>query len=404
MPEPPFWGVREIEVDRDELYSHLDTHVLFKLHWGGRGVKGEEWRRLLEDDFRPRLERMWREADYLHPRALLGYFPCYSEGNEIVVLDPEDRETVLERLVAPRQPNGDRICLADFYRPKDSGELDVVALQAVTVGDEVTELMARLEAEGEFAEQLFTHGLGVQVAEGLAEWLHWRVRADLGIPATQGRRYSWGYPAIPEQSEHEKVDTLLRLERIGMQLTGGYAPQPEQSTLAIVAHHPEAIYFGTTSGRLLPDGHKGRADDVIKGSPRDPSLFGRDRRRRARGRVRHHGVARRPPSAARRKPAEAARGGRRGRGREDHALALRAPRDDAAVDPAIVDGERIVRSGRVADQLERRARPRLRGDPRAQPLAGARPHARVAVAQHARDRVVGGRPRAAARRRATAAG
>jgi 5-methyltetrahydrofolate--homocysteine methyltransferase len=274
VPEPPFWGVREIEVDRDELYSHLDTHVLFKLHWGGRGVKGEEWRRLVEDDFRPRLERMWQEADYLHPRALLGYFPCYSEGNEIVVLDPDDRETVLERLVAPRQPNGDRICLADFYRPKESGELDVVALQAVTVGDEVTELMARLEQEGEFAEQLFTHGLGVQVAEGLAEWLHWRVRGELGIPETQGRRYSWGYPAIPEQSEHEKVDSLLGLDKIGLQLTGGYAPQPEQSTLAIVAHHPEAIYFGTTSGRLLPDGHRGRADDVIKGTPRDPSLFG----------------------------------------------------------------------------------------------------------------------------------
>ena len=118
VPEPPFWGVREIEVDLDEVYTHLDTHVLFKLHWGGRGVKGEEWRRLVAEDFRPRLERMWREQDYLHPRALLGYFPCYSEGNEIVVLDPEDRETVLERLTCPRQPKGDRICLADFFRPQ----------------------------------------------------------------------------------------------------------------------------------------------------------------------------------------------------------------------------------------------------------------------------------------------
>jgi 5-methyltetrahydrofolate--homocysteine methyltransferase len=273
VPQPPFWGARELPVDLDEVFSHLDTHVLFKLHWGGRGVKGEAWRRLVEDDFRPRLERMWREATYLRPRALLGYFPCYSEGNEIVVLDPEDRATVRERLVAPRQPTGDRICLADFFRPKDSGELDVVALQAVTVGDAVTDLMARLEREGEFAEQLFTHGLGVQTAEGMAEWLHWRVREQLGIPATQGRRYSWGYPAIPEQSEHEKVDRLLGLDTIGMRLTDGYAPEPEQSTLALVAHHPEAIYFGTTSGRLLPDGHRGRADDVIKGSPRDPSLF-----------------------------------------------------------------------------------------------------------------------------------
>src|SRR4051812_21342725 len=95
IPEPPFWGAREIEVDRDELYSHLDTHVLFKLHWGGRGVKGEEWRKLLEEDFQPRLRRMWAEADYLHPRVLLGYFPCYSEGNDIVVLDPSDRATEL---------------------------------------------------------------------------------------------------------------------------------------------------------------------------------------------------------------------------------------------------------------------------------------------------------------------
>ena len=215
---------------------------------------------------------MWAEADYLHPRALLGYFPCYSEGNEIVVLDPEDRETELERLYCPRQPKGDRLCLADFYRPKDSGELDVVALQAVTVGDEVTELMAKLEADGEFAEQLFVHGLGVQTAEGLAEWLHWRVRSDLGIDAAQGRRYSWGYPAVPDQSEHEKVDRLLdATERIGLRLSDGYAAEPEQSTLAIIAHHPQAGYFGMRNGRLLPDGSP---DDVIKGSPRDPSLFG----------------------------------------------------------------------------------------------------------------------------------
>src|SRR3954467_8676986 len=176
VPEPPYWGVREIPVDLDEVYSHLDTHVLFKLHWGGRGVKGEAWRRLVEDDFRPRLERMWREATYLHPRALLGYFPCYSEGNEIVVLDPSDRETVLERFVFPRHPGHDRLSLADFFRPKDSGELDVIALQAVTAGGEGTELMARLEADGEFAEQLFVHGLGVQTAEGLAEWVHAGVR------------------------------------------------------------------------------------------------------------------------------------------------------------------------------------------------------------------------------------
>src|SRR3712207_2374672 len=128
IPEPPYWGVREVPVDLDEVYPHLDTHVLFKLHWGGRGVKGDAWKKLLREDFQPRLERMWREQDYLHPRAKVAYFPCYSEGNAIVVLDPEDRETELERFVCPRQPKHDRICLADFYRPKESGELDVVAL------------------------------------------------------------------------------------------------------------------------------------------------------------------------------------------------------------------------------------------------------------------------------------
>jgi 5-methyltetrahydrofolate--homocysteine methyltransferase len=294
VPTPPFWGVREIPVNLDEVYSHLDTHVLFKLHWGGKGVKGEAWRELLDGDFRPRLERMWREQNYLHPRALLGFFPCYSEGNEIVVLDPEDRSTELTRFVCPRQPKGDRICLADFFRPatrvqpsppaqggsatvapsaswEPPQELDVIAVQAVTVGAEVTELMAKLESDGEFAEQLFVHGLGVQTAEGLAEWLHHEARAMLGIPAAQGRRYSWGYPAVPEQAEHLKVERLLGLSDIGMHISDGYAPEPEQSTLALVAHHPQAIYFGTRQGRLLPDGSP---DDLIKGSARDPSLFG----------------------------------------------------------------------------------------------------------------------------------
>ncbi|HEY5192774.1 MAG TPA: homocysteine S-methyltransferase family protein [Solirubrobacteraceae bacterium] len=305
IPIPPWWGVQEVQVDMDEVYSHLDTHVLFKLHWGGKGVKGEAWRELVDENFRPRLERMWSEQDYLHPRALLGFFPCYSQGNDIVVLDPRvvdpdakpyaggalegtphgaragelfdpaDPTSELTRFVCPRQPKGDRICLADFFRPAEDGkppkELDVIAVQAVTVGSEVTELMAKLETDGEFAEQLFVHGLGVQTAEGLAEWLHWKAREMLAIASTQGRRYSWGYPAVPEQAEHLKVEKLLGLEQIGMTISDGYAPIPEQSTLALIAHHPQAIYFGTRQGRLLPDGSP---DDVIKGSYRDPSLFG----------------------------------------------------------------------------------------------------------------------------------
>ncbi|MGH2945770.1 MAG: methionine synthase [Solirubrobacteraceae bacterium] len=271
VPEPPFWGVREVPVELDEVYAHLDTHVLFKLHWGGRGKKGEEWRALVEEEFQPRLERMWREQDYLRPRALLGYFPCNAVGNALELYDPEDGDRVLERLVFPRQPGHDRICLADFYRPVDSGERDVVAIQAVTAGPRVTELMAELEARGEFAEQLYTHGLGVQTAEGMAEWLHARVRSELGIESDQGRRWSWGYPACPDQSEHVKVFRLLGAEQIGLSLSGGHAVEPEQSTLAIVAHHPQAVYFGMKSG-FIP---KERApDEVIKGTEKDPSRAG----------------------------------------------------------------------------------------------------------------------------------
>jgi 5-methyltetrahydrofolate--homocysteine methyltransferase len=195
---------------------------------------------------------------------VLGYFPCNSDGNELVIFDPEDQDKEIERLVFPRQPKHDRICLADFYRPLESGERDVVALQAVTAGDQVTELMAKLEQDGEFSEQLFVHGLGVQIAEGMAEWLHSEVRRELGIAPEQGRRYSWGYPACPDQSEHEKVFRLLDAQRIGLRLSHGYAVEPEQSTVAIVAHHPQAVYFGMKSGRLGKD----VAPDQVIADPR----------------------------------------------------------------------------------------------------------------------------------------
>ncbi|MDQ5893908.1 MAG: 5-methyltetrahydrofolate--homocysteine methyltransferase [Actinomycetota bacterium] len=267
IPDPPFWGVREIPVDIDDIFNHLDLHVLFKLHWGGRGVKGEEWEKLVSEDFRPRLERMWAEQDYLHPKAVLGYFPCNSDGNELVIFDPEDQDKEINRLVFPRQPKHDRICLADFYRPLgDDGVRDVVALQGVTVGAEVTDVMDKLEEDGEFAEQLFTHGIGVQSAEGLAEWLHQEVRSDLGIEPHQGRRYSWGYPACPDQSEHEKVWELLDLNQIGMYLSDGFAVMPEQSTVAIISHHPDAVYFGMKSGFIPKDGPS--PDEVIELSDR----------------------------------------------------------------------------------------------------------------------------------------
>ncbi len=283
VPDAPYLGVRDVDIPFDDVFPYLDRHVLFKLHWGGRGRKGEEWRQIVEghdgeEGFAPKLQRMWAEQDYLHPKARLGYFPCNADGNELVIFDPEDPDTELERLVFPRQPKHDRICLADFFRPLDSSasgpgssgsQRDIVALQGVTVGPEVTELMDRLQAEGEFAEQLFVHGLGVQSAEGLAEWLHAQARSDLGIEPDQGRRYSWGYPACPDQSEHEKVWRLLGLEKIGMTLSGGYAVMPEQSTVAIIAHHPQAVYFGMKAG-FIPEEKKG--DELIAGTARGGEL------------------------------------------------------------------------------------------------------------------------------------
>ena len=241
---------------------------------GGRGNKGEAWRQIVEghdgeEGFGPKLVRMWREQDYLRPAVRIGYFPCNSDGNELVIFDPDDHDTELERFVFPRQPKHDRICLADFYRPISSDERDLVALQGVTVGSEVTERITQLEREGEFAEQLFVHGLGVQAAEGLAEWSHAEARAAIGIEPGQGRRYSWGYPACPDQSEHTKLWRLLELERIGMSLSEGYAVEPEQSTVAIIAHHPEAVYFGMKSGFIPADS---KPDELIAGTDRGGDL------------------------------------------------------------------------------------------------------------------------------------
>ena len=270
IPEPPFWGVREIEVDRDELYTHLDTHVLFKLHWGGRGVKGEEWRKLLEEDFRPRLERMWREADYLHPRALLGYFPCYSEGNDIVVLDPADRETVIERFTCPRQPKGDRLCLADFFRPEGhrrarrrrpaGGHRRLRGHRAD--GQARGRRRVRRAALRPRARRADRRGPGRVAA--LARAQRPRDRRPPGPPLLVG------LPGGARPVRAPQGRAAAGLAQIGMEISDGYAPIPEQSTLALVCHHPQAGYYGMRNGRLLPDGSP---DDVIRGTPRDPSTF-----------------------------------------------------------------------------------------------------------------------------------
>ena len=278
IPEPPFWGARDIEVDLDDVYPYLDRHVLFKLHWGGRGKKGEEWRRILEghdgdEGFNPKLERMWREQDYLHPRrgwATSPAPPTATRSWSSTPRTPRRSSSGSSSRASPSTTASAWPTSTGRSASYDPGDRDVVAIQGVTVGPEVTELIEKLEADGEFSEQLFVHGLGVQAAEGLAEWLHSEVRRQLEHrPLDQGRRYSWGYPACPEQSEHEKVWRLLGLEQIGMTLSDGYAVMPEQSTVAIVAHHPQAVYFGMKSG-FIPE--EKAPDELIAGTERGGEL------------------------------------------------------------------------------------------------------------------------------------
>jgi len=182
--------------------------------------------------------------------------------------DPEDHDKEIHRLTFPRQPRHDRICLADFYKPLTSGERDVVVIQGVTMGPKSTERMAQLEKDGEFAEQLFTHGLAVQSAEGLAEWLHAQARKELASTPTRAAA-TRGLPGLPGPVRAREGLNLLDLEQIGMYLSDGFAVMPEQSTVAIIAHHPQAVYFGMKSG-FVPKEKK--PDELIAGTARGGEL------------------------------------------------------------------------------------------------------------------------------------
>ncbi|GAA2373661.1 methionine synthase [Streptomyces sp. XM4011] len=261
LPTAPFMGTRVIKgIPLKDYAAWLDEDALFKGQWGlkgSRGAEGPDYEELLETEGRPRL-RGW--LDRLHTENLLeaavvyGYFPCHAEGQDLVILDEDGKERT--RFTFPRQRRGRRLCLADFFRPAESGETDVVALQAVTVGSRVSGATAELFAADAYRDYLELHGLSVQLAEALAEFWHARVRAELGIggadPATlggmfrteyQGCRYSLGYPACPDLEDRAKIADLLRPERIGVTLSEEFQLHPEQSTDAIILHHPEANYF-----------------------------------------------------------------------------------------------------------------------------------------------------------------
>ncbi|MCH6159320.1 methionine synthase [Streptomyces marispadix] len=261
VPEPPFWGSRVIKgIGLKDYASWIDEGALFKGQWGlkeARTGEGPGYEELVESEGRPRL-RAW--LDRLHTENMLeaavvyGYFPCVSKGDDLILLNEDGSERT--RFTFPRQRRGRRLCLADFFRPEESGEQDVVGLQVVTVGSRIGEATAELFAKDAYRDYLELHGLSVQLAEALAEYWHARVRSELGFAGEdpsamtdmfdlkyRGARFSLGYGACPNLEDRAKIADLLQPERIGVELSEEFQLHPEQSTDAIVIHHPEAKYF-----------------------------------------------------------------------------------------------------------------------------------------------------------------
>jgi cobalamin-dependent methionine synthase I len=289
VPEPEFLGVKVIDrIPLAELYELIDLNTLYRLHWGAKNAKGEEWERLVRDEFEPRLERMKREAlagGQVRVRAAYGFWPAGAEGNDVVVYDPEDPAREIERLPFPRQSDRERLCLADYLRAaaaadststsNGGGEVvvpagvgseggvapgtgtptvasksqprsstDYVGFLIVSVSDRLLERSESMMKGGEYTEGYYLHGFGVRLAEAAAEWTHRRMRREWGIAEGRGLRYAWGYPACPDHMQHEAVFRLLPArEKLAMELTSAGALVPELSTAAIVFHHPEAKYF-----------------------------------------------------------------------------------------------------------------------------------------------------------------
>ncbi|MEO6878060.1 MAG: methionine synthase [Gemmatimonadaceae bacterium] len=252
VPSAPFFGTRTlIDIPLDEVFALLDLDELYRLQWGARG-SGPEYEKTVKTEFEPVLARLKESAKtegWLQPKAIFGLFPVQAKGNDLLVYDPDAYKadattTEIARFHFPRQEDRDRLCIADYFRSVETGDVDVVGLQIVTVGHAASERFERLQAANEYTEAFYVHGLGVETAEALAEWMHRKMRHDLGVPAGQGKRYSWGYGACPDLEDHAQVFQLLPAEReLGMQMTSSFQLMPEQSTAAIIVHHPQAKYY-----------------------------------------------------------------------------------------------------------------------------------------------------------------
>jgi 5-methyltetrahydrofolate--homocysteine methyltransferase len=263
IPVPPFWGDRVVKgIPLADYAAMLDERATFLGQWGLRGSRGDgpSYDELVETEGRPRL-RMWLERlqteGLLEAAVVYGYFPCVSKGDDLIVLRDDGSERV--RFTFPRQRRDRHLCLSDFFRPEESGEIDVVAFHLVTMGSRVSQATAELFERNSYRDYLELHGLSVQLTEALAEYWHARVRDELGFRGEdsddldavfrqgyRGSRYSFGYPACPDLEDRAKIVELLRPERIGVHLSEEFQLHPEQSTDALIVHHPEAKYFNAT--------------------------------------------------------------------------------------------------------------------------------------------------------------
>ena len=249
------------DIDLDQIYPFINPVALFRTQWQFKKGKmsDADYQAKLEDTVYPiyeRLKKQCKDEGLLRPAVVYGYFPVNSSGNDLIVYDPKDHDREIERFVFPRQGARKRLCISDFFRDVESGEKDVLPLTCVTMGTRVSEATKTLFEANNYTEYLYLHGLGVEAAEGLAEFWHKRIRQELGIAGedsptvkglfTQkyhGSRYSFGYPACPDMSDQEILFRLIEPERIGCHLTENWQIDPEESTSAIVVHHPEAKYF-----------------------------------------------------------------------------------------------------------------------------------------------------------------
>ena len=261
IPKPPFWGSRVVKgVPLADYAGMLDERALFVGQWGLKSARGE-YEAMVESEGRPRLRNLLNEVQtnaWLEAAVVYGYFPCYSEGNDLIILE-EDQKTERTRFSFPRQRRDRRLCLADFFASKESGKIDVVSFHVVTMGEAISKATAKLFAAGSFREYLELHGLSVQLTESLAEYWHARIRSEIGFAKEdsadladlldqgyRGSRYSFGYPACPDIEQQVQLCKLLEPERIGVELSEEFQLHPEQSTSAIIVHHPEAKYFNAT--------------------------------------------------------------------------------------------------------------------------------------------------------------